>query len=108
MSIDWNDVFASAVGAAVGAAKAKQPTARKYIRQVLEAREQRMRLLMAALADGALDESSLDDEFEEEKRIARMELLAITVLEKKAAQDAANAFFKVIGDALKEGISIIA
>jgi hypothetical protein len=107
MSIDWQDVFSSAVDAAIGAADEKKGAAKKYIRQVIEAREERLRLLMEAWADGALDDESLEEELEEEKRIVRMELLAIQVLTKKAAQDAVNAFFKVIGDALKQGIDIL-
>lgn len=107
MSIDWGQVWESAVGAAEGAVAAKAPAAKKFVRGIMQAREQRMKLLMLAWADGALDETTLEDELKEEKSILEMEFLAVQVMVKKAAQDAVNAAFKVIGDALRKGIGLV-
>lgn len=107
MSIQWDDVWRSALQAAEGAAKAKAPAAKAYIRKTAQAREQRLKLLLSALADGALDENTLQSELDEERSILRMEFLAIRVLTKKAAQDAVNAMFKVIENALLEGIDLV-
>ena len=75
---------------------------------VAQAREERIKLTLLAWADGALDEATLQSELDEERDILRMEFLAIQVLTKKAAQDAANAMFKVIEDALLAGIGLVA
>jgi hypothetical protein len=107
MSVEWDEVWKAAVGAAVDAAEAKTPQAKAFLRKTAAAREHRMKLLMAAWADGALDEETLEIELNEERRILRMEFLAIRVLTKKAAQDAANAMLKVIGDALLQGIDLV-
>src|SRR5512139_14336 len=107
MSIDWKDVWQSAVGAAEGVVKAKAPAASKYVRAIMDAREQRLKLLMLAWADGALDEATLEDELREEREILEMELLAVRVMVKKTAQDAANAAFEIIGNALLQGIAVV-
>jgi hypothetical protein len=107
MSIDWKDVWAAAVTAAEDVVKAKAPAAKGFVRDVMQARERRLKLLMIAWADGALDEDTLEAELAEEQDILEMEFLAIQVMVKKAAQDAANAAFKVIGDALLKGIGLV-
>ncbi|MDZ7652653.1 MAG: hypothetical protein U5L03_08980 [Burkholderiaceae bacterium] len=108
MSIDWGQVWESAVTAAEDVVKAKAPAAKKYVRGIMQAREQRLKLLMLAWADGALDEATLEAELKEEQDILEMEFLAVQVMVKKAAQDAANAVFEVIGDALLKGIGLVA
>lgn len=107
MSIDWGQVWESAITAAEDAVKAKAPAAKKFVRGIMQAREQRLKLLMLAWADGALDEATLESELKEEQDIVEMEFLAVQVMVKKAAQDAANAAFKVIGDALRKGIGLV-
>ena len=107
MSVDWGEVWKSAVGAAEGVIQDKVPAAKKYVSGILQARENRVKLLMLAWADQALDEASLELELQEEREIAEMELLAIEVMVKKAAQDAVNAMFKVIEDALLKGIDLV-
>jgi len=108
MSIDWGEVWASAVTAAEGAVKSKAPQAKKYVRKIMQAREARLKLLMDVWADGALDEETLEQELREERDILEMEFLAVRVMVKKAAQDAANAALKVIQDALLTGINLVA
>lgn len=51
---------------------------------------------MIALADGALDEQSIDSELKEEQAILEAEFLAIRGLTKKTAQDAAKAIIGTI------------
>lgn len=108
MSIEWSAVWESAVAGAEEIVRGKSPAARKYVRGIMDAREQRLRLIMLAWADGALDEATLESELAEEQDILEMEFLAVRVMLKKAAQDAANAVFKIIGEALLKGITVVA
>jgi hypothetical protein len=96
MSVDWSEVWSSAVQAAEDVVNSKVPAAKKYVRGILEAREKRLKLLLLCWADGALDQASLEEELEQERDIVEVEFLAIKVMVKKAAQDAANAVFNVI------------
>jgi hypothetical protein len=107
MSVDWAQVWTAAVTAAEDVVKAKAPAAKGFVRDIMQAREQRLKLLMVAWADGALDQDTLEEELKEEQAIVAMEFHAIRVLARKTAQDAANAAFKVIGDALLKGIGLV-
>jgi mannosyltransferase OCH1-like enzyme len=107
MSIAWDEVWDEALTAAVDAAKAKAPAARDYIRRIAEARARRVELLVIAWAAGDLEEETLQAELDEERDLLRAEFLAIQVLTKKAAQDAANALFDVIESALLAGIEVV-
>jgi hypothetical protein len=107
MSIEWKDVWSSAVQAAEDAVRAKAPAAKKFVKGIAAAREQRLKLLLAAMADGALDEQTIEEELKEERSILEMEFLAVQVMVKKAAQDAANALIGTIEKALLKGIDLV-
>lgn len=106
MNIPWNEVWEAATGAAEDALKAKSPAARDFLRKTAEARQERLKLLLSALADGSLTEDTIQFELDLERLVLETELLALKVLAKKAAQDAANAFFAVIESALMKGIGL--
>ncbi|MCR4300548.1 MAG: hypothetical protein NUV51_02980 [Sulfuricaulis sp.] len=105
--MDWKTVWSEAVGAAEKAVKAKAPGARKFVKSIAEARKKRLELLLLAMADGALDEQTIDEELKEEKAILESEFLAVQVMVKKAAQDAANALIGTIEKALFKGIDFV-
>lgn len=107
MSVAWSEVWKQALAAAVGAAKAKTPQANEFIKKSARARAKRIELLMIAWADGDLDEETFQGELDEERDLLHAEFLAIQVLTKKAAQDAANALFEVIESALLKGIDVM-
>ncbi len=107
MAIAWEDVWSQALTAASDAVRTKGPTAQAYVRKISAARERRMGLLMIAWAAGDLDEETLLGELDEERELIRAEFLAIQVLTKKAAQDAANAMFDVIELALVKGFAVV-
>jgi len=104
--IDWKDVWSDAVAAAEGAVRARTPAAAAFVKQIAEARKRRLVKLLAALADGALDQEAFDAELAEERLILESELLAAKIMAKKAAQEAANALFAVIEKALLVGIRL--
>ena len=106
MSIEWDEVWEAALAAAGDSVKAEAPAANKHVRRIMEVREERLKLLLAAWADGALDEATLEEELRQEREILEMEFLAIQGLAKKTAQDAVNAIFAVLEDALITGISL--
>jgi hypothetical protein len=107
MSIDWKEVWSSAVQAAEDAVRAKAPEATKFVKGIAAAREQRLKLLLVALADSALDEQTVEEELREERSILKMAFLAVQVMVKKAAQDAANALIGTIEKALLKGIDVV-
>lgn len=108
MRVEWSAVWESAVAGAEEIVRARSPAARKYVRGIMQAREQRLRLIMLAWADGALDEATLESELTEEQDIIETEFLAVRAMVKKAAQDASKAVFKIIGEALLKGITVVA
>lgn len=104
--MDWREVWAEAVGAAEGAVRAHVPDAVQYVKGIAAARESRLLLLLEAMADGALDQQAIDQELKEERDILESELLAVRVMAKKAAQDAANVLIETIQKALIAGITL--
>lgn len=106
MSMDWKDVWSDAVSAAATVVKAKAPAARKFVKEIAQARKRRIQLLLLAMADGALDQQTIDDELKDERAILESEFLAIQVMTKTAAQAAANALLDIIENALLKGIDI--
>lgn len=107
MSIGWKDVWSSAVQVAENAVRTKAPKATKFVKGIAAAREQRLKPLLGALADGALDERTIEEEFQEERSFLKMEFLAVQAMVKKAAQDAANALIGTIEKALLKGIDLV-
>jgi hypothetical protein len=107
MSIKWKDIWSEALQAAEAVVEIKAPAVKETLKSVAAARERRLKLLMTALADGALDKQAIDDELKDEQAMLEAEFLAIRVLGKKAAQDAANAVIGTITKALVKGIDII-
>jgi hypothetical protein len=93
---DWKDVWKDAVGAALAKLKARAPEAQGYLREVAESHKKSLRALLSAFADGRIDEPTLEGELADEKLVFEGELLAVQAMTKRAAQDAANAFFDVI------------
>lgn len=106
--IDWKTVWKDAVAAAEAVVSDRAPKAKGYVKDIVKAREKRIKLLLIALADGALDEATIEAELREEQAILESELLAVRVMVKKAAQDAANALIGTIQKALLDGIRLVA
>lgn len=101
---DWKDVWTAAVGAATGKLEAQGAEVQDYLREIAAAHKASLQALLAAFTDGKIDKATVESELADEKRVLRAELLAVQAMTKKGAQDAANAFFGVIEDALKVGI----
>ena|SRR5437867_2728665 len=101
---DWKDVWSDAVKAATGKLAPRGKEAERYMRDAAAAHKKSIESLLAAFTDGKIDQATVDSELADEKRILRAELLAVQAIGKKAAQDAANAFFDVLESALVSGI----
>jgi hypothetical protein len=101
---DWKDVFKDAVAAATGKLEARGAEASEYMKEVAAAHKKSLESLLAAFVDGQIDKETMESELADEKRIVQAELLAVRAIGKKAAQDAANAFFDVLENALAAGI----
>jgi hypothetical protein len=102
---DWKDVWKDAVTAATGKLQSRGKDAADFLKEAAAARKASLESLLAAFADGQIDEATFKAELEDEKRILRAELLAAQAIGKAAAQSAANAFFDVIETAAKGAIS---
>jgi hypothetical protein len=76
----------------------------RYWRDAAAAHKKSLESLLAAFTDGKIDQATFDSELADEKRVLKAELLAVEAIGKKAAQDAANAFFDVLETALSDGI----
>ena len=101
---DWKDVWREALDAAKDKVEKRAPEAQKFIRDVADAHKKSLASLLAAFTDGQIDEATLESELADEKLVFEGELLAVQAMTKKAAQDAANAFFDVIEKAVATGI----
>jgi hypothetical protein len=101
---DWKEVWKSALQAGTAKLDGVGPDATKYLKECAAAHKAALESLLAAFADGKIDKATLESELDVEKRVLKTELLAVQASAKKAAQDAANAFFDVIETALKAGI----
>jgi hypothetical protein len=101
---DFKNVFRDAIAAAQGKLEAQAPSAQQFLRDVADAHKKSLASLLSAFADGKIDQPTLESELADEKLVFQGELLAVQAIAKKAAQDAANAFFDVIDKALVAGI----
>ncbi len=101
---DWKNVWNDALAAASGKLESHGVDARGYLKDIAAAHKAALESLLAAFTDGKIDRTTLDAELADEKRVLRTELLALQAMTKKAAQDAANAFFGAIESALPLGI----
>ena len=101
---DFKTVFRDAIAAAQGKLQAHGSDAQDFLKEIAEAHRKSLTSLLAAFADGKIDEPTLESELADEKLVFQGELLAVQAIAKKAAQDAANAFFDVIDKALVAGI----
>ena len=104
--MEWKDVWAEAVGAAEREVGTRVPNAVRFVEGIAAARENRLLLLLEAMADGALDQQAIEEELNEERGILESEFLAVRVIAKKAAQDAANVLIGTIQKALVAGITL--
>jgi hypothetical protein len=101
---DWKDVWNDAVKAGTGKLKSAGGDAHEYMKDISAAHKKSLASLLAAFTDGKIDQATMEAELEDEKRVLKAELLAVQAIGKKAAQDAANAFFEVIETAALKGI----
>lgn len=102
--MDWKDVWKDALGAATGKLKSSGKDAQEFLKESADAHKKSVESLVKAFADGQIDKETFESELADEKRVLRTELLALQVITKKGAQDAANAFFNVIEGAVAAGI----
>ena len=101
---DWKDVWKEAVAAATGQVRSRGKEAEESLKQAAAAHKTSLESLLAAVADGQIDEETFKSELADEKRIMRAELLAARAIGKAGAQEAANAFFGVLEKAAQSVI----
>lgn len=101
---DWKDVFKDAVAAGTAKLESRGEEATSYLKDVAKAHKASLESLLGAFVDGKIDRETMEAELRDERLVVESELLAVRAITKRAAQDAANAFFEVIEEALAAGI----
>jgi hypothetical protein len=95
----WKNVYRDAVAAATDNLGSQKSEARDFLKDAAAAHKRSLESVLAAFADGKIDETTLRSELADQKRMLRAELLAAEPITTKGAQGAANAFFAVIDEA---------
>ncbi|MCA9757698.1 MAG: hypothetical protein KDA27_17995 [Candidatus Eisenbacteria bacterium] len=103
---DWTILWPSASQAAVSAADTIPTDLSSRLDPIIDAREPRFRALLLAWADRALDEETIEAEFEDERYVLESELLAVDGMPMDVATSAAAAVLDVIEAGLREGIAL--
>lgn len=101
---EWKEVFRDAIAAGTSKLESRGTEATSYLKEVAKAHRASLESLLAAFVDGKIDRETMEAEVADEKLVLESELLAARAISKRAAQDAANAFFDVIEGALAAGI----
>src|SRR3954468_21137326 len=96
---DWKHVFRDAVAAAAGRLGSSRPQAGEFLKRAMAAHKRALESVLAAFADGRIDEGTLRSELADQRRILRAELAAARPITTKGAQRATTAFFAVIDKA---------
>lgn len=100
MSIDFEAILQTALGAATDAAKKNAPQVEDFLREIAKGHEAALKSLAEAFANGDIDKETFKDEMDDEAKTLEAELQAVAVMTKAIAQRAINAF----RDALIDGI----
>jgi hypothetical protein len=104
MAQDWNSVWKDAVNAAVGATTIGSEGVRMRFAQIAEGHKSALESISRARLKNLIDQPTYESELRSEAAVFRAELLELQVLTKAIAQRAANAFLKVISNAVSTGI----
>ena len=104
MSLDVSSLFSDMAQSAVRVLKDEGSGASQDFLKVLQNNKDSMAELIAARADGDLDQEEFESELEREKLVMEAELISLEIIAKSAIQKAMNAAMDTLKSALVAAI----
>ena len=107
MNFDINAIAADMLAAMKAVLPKNRPEIEAYMKQFAQKRKETLELLAEQLRKGEITLPKLESRLEDEKIILEAELLAIKVMTKALAQNAANVAIDTLTKAVKSAIKIV-
>lgn len=106
MSFEIDEVVGDMAEAIKGSLKQDWPDAKEAVKQFLDRRKERMKLIAELVLKGVLTTESAKPYLDIEKKLLEMEILGVSIITKAMAEKAANKAMKVLVDAVKAAIPV--
>ncbi|MCZ4410569.1 hypothetical protein O3Q51_17265 [Cryomorphaceae bacterium 1068] len=106
MAFEIDEVIGDMAQAIKGSVKEDWPDAKETVKQFLDRRKERMKLIAELILKGVLTVDSAKPYLDIEKKLLEMEILSISIITKAVAQNAATKAIKVLMDAIKVAIPL--
>lgn len=106
MAFEIDEVIGDMAQAIKGSVKEDWPDTKEAVKQFLERRKERMKLIAELVIKGVLTIETAKPYLDIEKDLLEMEILGVTIITKAMAQKAATKAMKVLVDAVKAAIPL--
>jgi len=106
MAFDFEEIFKTAVGAGVDAAKPGGEAAKSWMRETADANEESLRAIAEGVATAQISKETGTMLLHESERALQSEAAALRVIVKAAAQAGVNAFLNSLFGALKSALKL--
>jgi hypothetical protein len=106
MAFKIDEVIGDMAQAIKGSVKEDWPDTKEAVKQFLERRKERMKLIAELVLKGVLTIETVQPYLDIEKDLLEMEILGVTIITKAVAQKAATKAMKVLLDAVKAAIPL--
>lgn len=106
MAFEIDVVIGDMAQAIKGSVKQDWPDTKEVVKQFLDRRKERMKLIAELIFKGVLTIESAKPYFDIEKDLLEMEILGVSIITKAMAQKAATKAIKVLVDAVTTAIPI--
>jgi hypothetical protein len=106
MSFEIDEVIGDMAEAIKGSVKEDWPDTKEVVKQFLDRRKERMKLIAELILKGTLTVESAKPYLDIEKKLLEMEILGVSIITKAMAQNAANKAMKVLVEAIKVALPI--
>lgn len=106
MAFEIDEVIGDMAQAIKGSVKEDWPDTKETVKQFLERRKERMKLIAELVIKGVLTLETAKPYLDIEKKLLEMEILGVTIITKAVAQKATMKAMKVLVDAIKVAIPL--
>ncbi|HSD05792.1 hypothetical protein [Flavobacterium sp.] len=106
MKLDINEILADMLSAVKGSVKEDWAIIKKSANAFIQSKKDRLELLAIMRISGEISEEFFEKRLADEKEILTSELHSIAIVNKVAAQNAANAALKVLDDVVNAALKI--
>lgn len=107
MDIDFEALIDGLTGAIRGSLESDLPEIKEYAEQIVEEEKETLQLLANLRQRGEITDEEFKSELEDQKGVVKNQFLAIGAMSTAAAQKAANAAIKFLGDAVLTAVKAI-